>query len=57
MNIRKAIFIIAGMAVLTACSLFDMNVLPRNTSTPTKIADGTGPLPPIPPGRGSLFVV
>jgi hypothetical protein len=57
MKARKAIFVIAGIAVLTACSLFDMNSLSRNTSTPTKIADGTRPLPPIPNGTGTSYRV
>jgi len=49
-NAQKALLVIAGMAVLAACSLFNMNSLQRsNGSTPATIADGTRPMPPIPP--------
>jgi hypothetical protein len=47
MNVRKVVLVVAGMAVLAACSLFDVNSLQQNnTPTPATIADGTRPLPP-----------
>lgn len=57
MNDRKSILVIAGMALLTACSLFSMNQHQKNTPAPSQIADGTAPLPPIPKGTGNLYVV
>lgn len=49
-NAQKALLVIAGMAVLAACSLFNMSSLQNsNGSTPATIADGTRPMPPIPP--------
>jgi hypothetical protein len=49
-NAQKALWVVAGMAVLAACSLFNMNSLQKsNGSAPATIADGTRPMPPIPP--------
>lgn len=49
-NAQKAILVIAGMAVLAACSLCNVNSLQKsNGSTPATIADGTRPMPPISP--------
>jgi hypothetical protein len=54
-NAQKALLVIAGMAVLAACSLFHTNSLQNsNGSTPATIADGTRPMPPIPPS-GTLI--
>jgi len=55
-NAQKALLVIAGMAVLAACSLFNVNSLQRsNGATPTTIADGTRPMPPIPPTGAVTF--
>ena len=48
-NAQKALLVIAGMAVLAACSLFDVNSTQKSNASATIIADGTRPLPPIPP--------
>lgn len=49
-NAQKAILVMAAMAVLAACSLFNVNSLQKsNGSTPATIADGTRPMPPISP--------
>ncbi len=46
-NAQKALLVIAGMAVLAACSLFNVNSIQKsNGSTPATIADGTRPMPP-----------
>ena len=49
-NSQKALLAISAMAVLAACSLFNVNSTQKsNGSTPVTIADGTRPMPPIPP--------
>ncbi len=49
-NAQKAVLVVAAMAVLAACSLFNVNSLQKkNGATPATIADGTRPMPPIPP--------
>jgi len=48
-NIQKALLVIAGLAVLAACSLFDVNSIQKSNGSATTVADGTRPLPPIPP--------
>jgi hypothetical protein len=54
-NAQRALLVIAGMAVLAACSLFSVNSLQKsNGSTSATIADGTRPMPPIPPS-GTLI--
>jgi hypothetical protein len=53
MNARKTFFVITGMALLTVSSLFSPNQHQKSTPTPSIIADGTAPLPPI-PTKGSV---
>jgi hypothetical protein len=49
-NAQKALRVIAGMAVLASCSLFNVDSIQKNKeATPATIADGTRPLPPLPP--------
>ncbi len=57
MNVRKAAFVIASLAILTICSQSNMNRRQNSTPGPCKIADGGAPLPPIPHGVASLYVV
>lgn len=47
-NAQKALLVIAGMAVLAACSLFNMNSIQKSSgSAAATIADGTRPMPPV----------
>ncbi len=57
MNVRKAAFVIASLAILTICSQSNMNRRQNSTPGPCKIADGGAPLPPIPYGVASPYVV
>jgi len=52
MNARKSIFVIAALALLTVSSLFGIKQLQTSSPTPSQIADGTRPLPPMPPSGG-----
>jgi len=57
MNARKAILVIAGLAILTMCSSFSTNRHQSSAPEPCQIADGGAPLPPIPYGVASLSAV
>jgi hypothetical protein len=57
MNTRKAILVIAGLAILTMCSSFSTNRHQSSAPAPRQIADGGAPLPPIPRGVASLSAV
>ena len=57
MNVRRSVLVVVAVAFLSACSLFSLNQdQPKAGFHPAKIADGGAPLPPIPKGRGVLFV-
>lgn len=56
MNARKSIFVIVCLAVLTISSPLGMNQQQKSTPSPSKMADGGAPLPPIPPhGAGNSY--
>jgi hypothetical protein len=57
MKTRKAILVIAGLAILTMCSSFSANRHQSSAPAPCQIADGGAPLPPIPRGVASLSAV
>ena len=49
MKVRKVVFVIAGVALLSVGALFSLNHHQGDASAPAKIADGTRPMPPFPP--------
>lgn len=58
MNARKSILATVCLAVLTISSPFAVNQQQNSTPTPSKMADGGAPLPPIPPnGAGNSYTV
>jgi hypothetical protein len=55
MNVRKSVFVVVGLLL----TLGWLGTLDRHqmmtTPTPSKIADGGAPLPPIPKGTAKLY--
>ena len=59
MKARKSFVVTVFLAVLTLCFAFGANQHQKSTSSsPSKMADGGAPLPPIPPnGDGNSYTV
>ena len=48
MKMHKSVLLVTAVTLLVALSMPCLRQKPKNTSEPTKMADGGAPLPPIP---------